>query len=74
MKMKKYKIPIVWQSYKHYEVEAENLQEGIFKAMKQFLSEPDDSYLDDSFQFDEDYMEGNYPEEEFNTEEIYNSL
>ena len=69
-----YKIPIVWQSYKHYEVEAENLQEGIIKAMKQFLSEPDDSYLDDSFQFDEDYMEENYPKEEFNTGEIYNSL
>ena len=72
--MKKYKIPIIWQSYKHYEVEAENLQEGIIKAMEQFLSEPDDSYLDDSFQFDEDYMDGNYPEEEFNAGEIYNSL
>ena len=72
--MKTYKIPIVWQSYKYHEVEAENLQEGIIKAMKQFLSEPDGSYLDDSFQFDEDYMDGNYPEEEFNTGEIYNSL
>lgn len=72
--MKTYKIPIVWQSYKYHEVEAENLQEGIIKAMKQFLSEPDDSYLDDSFQFDEDYMEENYSEEEFNITEIYNSL
>jgi hypothetical protein len=72
--MKTYKIPIVWQSYKYYEVEAENLQEGIIKAMKQFLSEPDDSYLDDSFQFDEDSLEESYPEEEFNTKEIYNSL
>jgi hypothetical protein len=69
--MKTYKIPIVWQSY---EADAENLQEGIIKAMKQFLSEPDDSYLDDSFQFDEDYMDENYPKEEFNTEKIYNSL
>lgn len=72
--MKTYKIPIVWQSYKYYEVEADNLQEGIIKAMNKFLSEPDDSYLDDSFQFDEDYVEENYSEEEFNTREIYNSL
>lgn len=72
--MKTYKIPIVWQSYKYYEAGAENLQEGIIKAMKQFLSEPDDSYLDDSFQFDEDSLEESYPEEEFNTKEIYNSL
>jgi hypothetical protein len=69
-----YKIPIVWQSYKIYEAKADNLQEGIIKAINQFLSEPDDSYLDDSFQFDEDYMDENYPEEEFNTREIYNSL
>ena len=72
--MKTYKIPIVWQSCQIYEVDAEDLQEGIIKAMKQFLSEPDDSYLDDSFQFDEDYMDENYPKEEFNTEKIYNSL
>ena len=71
--MKKYKIPIIWQSYKHYEVEAENLQEGIIKAMKQFLSEPDDSYLDDSFEID-NILEDEYPEEEYNLQQIYDNL
>ena len=73
MKMKKYKIPIIWQSYKHYEVEAENLQEGIIKAMKQFLSEPDDSYLEDSFEID-NILEDEYPEEEYNLQQIYDNL
>ena len=72
--MKTYKIPIRWESYKRVEVEADNLQEAIIKALKQFLSEPDDTYLDDSFQFDEDYIEENYSEEEFNITEIDNSL
>ena len=45
--MKTYKIPIVWQSYKKYEVEAEDLQSAIELALKQFLAEPDELYLED---------------------------
>jgi hypothetical protein len=58
---KTYKIPILWQSCQIYEVDAEDLQEASTKAVKQFLSEPDDKYLDDSFEIDdivkEDYNE-----------------
>ena len=50
--MKTYSIPIKWESYKRVQVEAENLQEATELALKQFLSEPDDLYLDDSFKID----------------------
>lgn len=50
---KEYSIPIRWESYKRYKVEAENLQEAVEKALKQFLSEPDDNYIGDSFEVDE---------------------
>ena len=50
--MKTYEIPIFWQSYKTYTVEAENLQEATEKALKVFLAEPDDLYLEDSFEID----------------------
>jgi len=50
--MKTYKIPIKWESYKRIQVEAENLQEATEKALKIFLAEPDELYLDDSFEID----------------------
>lgn len=43
--MSKYTIPIIWQSIKNYEVEAESLQEAVAIATKEFLAEPDDNYL-----------------------------
>ena len=52
--MKNYSIPIVWESYKRYNVEAENLQEAVTKALKEFLKEPDENYIDDSFSIDHD--------------------
>lgn len=52
--MKNYSIPIIWESYKRYDVEAENLQEAVTKALKEFLQEPDENYLDDSFSIDHD--------------------
>jgi len=55
--MKTYNIPITWQSYKRYQVEANSLQEATEKALNQFLSEPDDLYLDDSFAIDEIIIE-----------------
>lgn len=65
--MKIYKIPIVWESYKRYEVEADNLQEAVTKALKIFLSEPDDNYMDDSFDIDNFILE-EHPEETFDIE------
>ena len=62
--MKTYKIPITWESYKRIEVEANTLQESILKALRQFLSEPDDLYLEDSFRID-NILEDDYPEEDY---------
>ena len=50
--MKTYNIPIKWESYKRYSVQAENLQEATESALKQFLSEPDEQYLEDTFVID----------------------
>ena len=71
--MKTYKIPIRWESYKRVTVEAENLQSAIYLALKQFLSEPDELYLEDSFEIDSIIKE-DYPEEEYNLLEIYDNL
>lgn len=71
--MKTYKIPIRWESYKKIEVEAESLQSAIYLALKQFLSEPDDLYLEDSFEVD-DVLEDEYPEEIYNLKIIYDNL
>jgi hypothetical protein len=51
--MNTYSIPIVWQSYKKYSVQAENLQEAVTKALSEFLKEHDDTYCEDSFIIDE---------------------
>ena len=61
------------QSYKRYEVEAENLQEAALKAVKQFLSEPDDLYIDGSFNIDE-IVYDDYAEEDLDTNKIYKEL
>jgi len=71
--MKEYSIPIYWESYKHYVVKAENLQEAVTKAVKQFLSEPDDNYISESFQIDES-IDWDYPDEEFDINETYKEL
>lgn len=62
--MAKYSIPIVWQATKRYEVEADNLQEAVEKSLKQFLSEPDENYIEDSFEIDE-ILDEDYPNEEW---------
>ena len=71
--MKEYDIPIVWQSYKRYKIYAENLEEAVKLALKQFLSEPDDNYLDDSFEID-GIIGDEYPNEILNMKKIYDAL
>ena len=71
--MKNYIIPIVWKSYRRYEVAAENLQEAIKEALKMFLEEPDEYYLEDNFSIDDLIYEEN-PNEEFDISQIYNEL
>lgn len=70
--MAKYNIPISWESYKRYEVEAESLQEATEKALKQFLSEPDENYLEDSFNIDSIIEEET--EEKIDFKKLYDSI
>lgn len=51
--MKEYNIPITWEAYKRYKVKANSLQEAVEEALKQFLSEPDELYISDSFSIDD---------------------
>jgi len=69
---KEYNIPIIWESYKRYKVTANTLEEAILKALKQFLSEPDDNYIDDSFEIDEIIYEET--DETFDIHKIYKQL
>lgn len=68
-----YDIPIAWQSYKNYKVKADNLEEACILALKQFLSEPDENYVDDSFEID-GIIHEDYPEEEIDIQKIYSQI
>lgn len=68
--MKTYSIPIVYQRIEFIVVEANNLQEATESAIEQFLSIPDESYLDDSFEIDHVYLEENYPNEKVKLNKI----
>ncbi len=61
--MATYKIPIVYQCIDYIEVDADNLQQGVENALNEFLSIPDDKYLEDSFEIDTTYINENYPNE-----------
>lgn len=70
---KTYNIPIVWQSYKRIPIQAENLEEAVKLALKQFLSEPDDLYIEDSFEIDE-ILGDDYPDEKFDLNKILQEI
>lgn len=67
--MTKYRIPISWQTIKHYDIEAETLQDAVNEAVEQFLKEPcqDGDYLEDSFEVDP-IIEDDYPNEEYDVD------
>lgn len=67
--MKTYKIPIVYQSIMYVEVESDNLQNACEKALNEFLSIPDDNYLEDSFEIDS-IIEDNYPGEKLDRTKV----
>ena len=71
--MKNYSIPICWQSYQRYKVEAENLQEAIQKALNKFLAESNDRYIDDSFEIDS-IIDEEYPNEIWDMNKIIETL
>ena len=73
MEEKEYDIPIRWESYKRYKVIANTLEDAVLKALKQFLSEPDDNYLEDSFEIDEIVYE-EYENESFDIHRVYKKL
>lgn len=72
MEEKEYDIPIRWESYKRYKVIANTLEGAVLKALKQFLSEPDDNYLEDSFEIDEIIYDET--DESFDIHKIYKQL
>lgn len=71
--MANYEIPILWESYKRYSVEANSLEEAVKLALKQFLIEPDENYIDDSFSID-DIISYEHPNEKFDFKKIVNEI
>ena len=69
--MPNYTIPIQWVSIKDFDVEAENLQEAVQLAYDAFMSMPDDNYIDDSVFFDDVGIKERYPNEKFNTDDLF---
>ena len=68
-----YKIPITWQSYETFEVEADSLEEAVEKGLKQFLAIPDDKYINDSFEIDE-IVRDDYSNEDYDMAKIIQKL
>jgi hypothetical protein len=71
--MKQYSIPIIWQSYKRFDVDAETLEDAVAIALKQFFSEPCDMYLEDSFEID-NVLEEEYPDEDYDLNKILSKI
>lgn len=68
--MPTYTIPIQWVSIKDFDVEANNLQEALQLALDNFMSIPDNNYLEDSVSFDEIGIKERYPDENFNLHDL----
>lgn len=69
--MPTYTIPIQWVSIKDFDVEADNLQEALQLAFDNFMSIPDDNYLEDSVSFDKIGIKERYPDENFNPDDLF---
>ena len=67
-----YEIPIIYQRIETIPVEAEDLQDAVNKAVKQFLAIPDENYLEDSFEVDE-YVRERY-DEDYDIDKTFESL
>ena len=71
--MKTYEIPFIYQKVDVITVEAENLQEAIGKAFKEFITKPEEGYLQDSWEID-GIIEDNYPGEEYDIDKAIEKL
>ena len=58
-----YEIPIIQTSCKVYKIEANNLQEAIKEAEKEFFNEPDEHYIEDSYEIDNHVYDKNENEQ-----------
>lgn len=56
---KEYRIPITWMSSKEYKIKASSLAEAAVLGVKQFLSESDPNYINDSYIVDDTITEIN---------------
>lgn len=74
MRKNKYEIPIYWECYRTFNVEANTLQEAVAKAVKDFLTIPDDDYLSDSFGVDQEILVEEYPLEEYDETKALKAL
>jgi len=63
MAKKTYRIPVSWEVYGHYEVEAESLQDAIDQTGEMCL--PSGEYVMDSDRIDADILADDYPGESF---------
>jgi uncharacterized protein Yka (UPF0111/DUF47 family) len=70
--MKDYKIPIICQVIKEYNIEADSLQEAVTKALQQFFADPSSKgdYIEDSFEVD-GIIEDNYPNEDYDSKMVF---
>lgn len=67
-----YHIPIIYKRVETFSVIADSLEEAMVKSAKEFLVIPDESYLEDSFEFDEIIFE-DYPEQ-VDTQKVFNQI
>ena len=66
--MKLYKIPVMWQMYGYMDIEAETLDEARNEAYHFLRTLPEGNYVEDSFEVDEDVVEGMNHTKETETE------
>lgn len=52
--MKTYKVPVTYQSVMYITVQAQSIEEAAQKAEEEFMAIPDEQYLFDSMQIDEE--------------------
>ena len=56
--MKTYRIPVIWEMWGIIDVEARSLKTSKAKVFEPEIGLPDGHYIEDSFQIDEEGIEG----------------
>lgn len=71
--MKKYRIPITWQSIHYFDVWADNLQGAVERSLRYFIDRPTPGYIEDSLGVDE-IIRDNYPGEDYDIDKAINNI